>query len=351
MVSMLPVKLVHLQMELIMRFLSNVEMLNSEKDTSIKSFSNTAKSNGFTLVELLVVIAIIGVLIALLLPAVQAARAAAYRMTCSNKLRQIGLAAHVYMDANPEQLPAGGTQSIFKGTLSTQYISGFVSLLQFMEQTALYQNLTAGTASGTEIDVNTLANGNLPVGSVTKPLQNFICPAGKGAGDPKGSYTNYRQCMGAGYYADPTAATASTWTTAIAASDIANTVGQFAFGPGPLGGRIPSDGLSNTAFYSEAMAGSLVKGGAPVDYFGFSFAAGYPGQTGFSTEKQPHEPSDGPGSAVDEWVAAYVESGHPGGACNVCYGDVAVKSVTSNIIPRVWQCLGAAGDNQAVTPP
>jgi prepilin-type N-terminal cleavage/methylation domain-containing protein len=96
---------------------------------------------GFTLVELLVVIAIIGILIALLLPAVQAAREAARRMQCSNKLKQLGLAAHTYHDTH-NAFPEGNDDWTNTGTHinnGSRFMSGFVRLMPFIEQQAGYE--------------------------------------------------------------------------------------------------------------------------------------------------------------------------------------------------------------------
>jgi prepilin-type N-terminal cleavage/methylation domain-containing protein/prepilin-type processing-associated H-X9-DG protein len=94
------------------------------------SFASGPRRRGFTLVELLVVIAVIGILVAMLLPAVQAAREAARRMQCSNNLKQIGLALHNYEGVHG-RFPVGSVQSNF--------ISPLVGILPFVEQANNYQ--------------------------------------------------------------------------------------------------------------------------------------------------------------------------------------------------------------------
>lgn len=160
--------------------------------------SRYARRIGFTLVELLVVIAIIGVLIALLLPAVQQAREAARRMQCSNNLKQIGLGLHNYHDThntlpplvvNPAADPDDGDTSNPSGTDEVESWGWSAFLLPFIEQGALYDSAGIGEGRLLEAELDDAINTVLPA---------FRCPSDTGAavGDAaqrllKGAGSNY----------------------------------------------------------------------------------------------------------------------------------------------------------------
>ncbi len=123
--------------------------------------------SGFTLVELLVVIAIIGILIALLLPAVQAAREAARRSQCTNNLKQIGLGMHNYHDIY-RALPVGAYACCW-GTWK-------VALLPYIEQVNLRQLYVDNNKYGTPVDNARYAHAvNLPV--TTTHIPTYQCPS------------------------------------------------------------------------------------------------------------------------------------------------------------------------------
>lgn len=130
------------------------------------SCNRSRTTNGFTLVELLVVIAIIGILIALLLPAVQAAREAARRTQCLNHLKQLGIAAHNYHGVN-KCFPLG--MEMMTGLDKTKS-TFFIRLLPFMEETALYSQWDFNTpANNVTTDPNTSRAATM--------LSNLICPS------------------------------------------------------------------------------------------------------------------------------------------------------------------------------
>ena len=120
------------------------------------------RSGGFTLVELLVVIAIIGILIALLLPAVQAAREAARRSQCTNNMKQLGLALHNYHDTYRCLPPLIGGPVLDPATgIGNPYLNSLVRLLPYIEQTTVYSQV----ASRSSRSFNHFASAACPSGS------------------------------------------------------------------------------------------------------------------------------------------------------------------------------------------
>jgi prepilin-type N-terminal cleavage/methylation domain-containing protein len=191
---------------------------------------------GFTLVELLVVMAIIGVLAGLLLPAVNQAREAARKMSCSNNIRQIGLAEMEY-EQSYKRLTAYNCQWGFGGVGSDFWVqppgygvagrwSGFIALLPYMDEGPLYTAFHNGTAGfwggnqyawgpyGSILNAASAANMGAPADTATRPswaseykpnrtqVGTFRCPSDPGKMRPGSMWniarTNYAFCMGDG---------------------------------------------------------------------------------------------------------------------------------------------------------
>jgi prepilin-type N-terminal cleavage/methylation domain-containing protein len=156
-------------------------------------------SRGFTLLELLVVIAIIGILIGLLLPAVNAAREAGRRASCLNKEHQIGLALQNYASTYSSAFPPAA--QIF-GTTAAKTVGGYsflVKILPYLEYDYLYKSIMQYPPSAAGVVPYTLTGTTLICVAGNTSIKEFVCPSNNNnvyfnptSNPPQGAFTNYK---------------------------------------------------------------------------------------------------------------------------------------------------------------
>lgn len=337
-------------------------------------------SGGFTLVELLVVIAIIGVLVGLLLPAVQAARAAARRAQCISQIKQIALAALNYESAHGH-FPSGqytdGNVSIdtttgdftgFGGRCSDRIGTPWaIAILPYIEQSSLYDQFDfdqpipflysgCGTVSG-----NPSADQvNVPL--MKTPLGIWQCPSDFIAA-PGTLYSSYNACTGGGDFTlanhDPVFAYSAKSFTGNP-NYLIFTNGIFGYDSETKFGQI-EDGASNTILVGENrlhfQSGSHGSGDTE-QFTGWSsswdttsgFAISHTGSAASRpinfTQVTGNEPIRG--SASVPWYspgerATQFSSHHPGGA-HLSYGDGSARFASEDIDDLAYWSLGRMAD-------
>jgi prepilin-type N-terminal cleavage/methylation domain-containing protein/prepilin-type processing-associated H-X9-DG protein len=314
------------------------------------------RRNAFTLVELLVVIAIIGILIALLLPAVQAAREAARRSQCTNNLKQACLAMHNYHD-QLRSLPVGAWACCW-GTWQ-------VSVLPYIEQQPLYNKYNqGGKATG---DWNTVYFSAANVAVTTQRLSAFTCPSDSPQAVSLSGYLltqhNYAANYGnTGYF------------TQDGDGSAASPVGGVTFGGAPFAlsacavGKAYRfsdirDGLSNTLMFGEVIQGQSTSAAA-IDIRGFTWwglGAGFTTflppnssspdimtDSGYCQTADPNPPCDPIGmSSPNRPANLAARSRHPGGV-NVGLCDGSVRFVSDTIAINTWRYLSTTHGGEAL---
>jgi prepilin-type N-terminal cleavage/methylation domain-containing protein/prepilin-type processing-associated H-X9-DG protein len=299
----------------------------------------------FTLVELLVVMAIIGILVALLLPAVQAAREAARRMSCTSNLRQLALAAHNHHDTLGAFPPA---RMPFPLVHSPQ-----ARVLPFVEQTNL-QRLVDFT-KGPSAPENATASQTV--------VKLFVCPSDSARGQVPGSAhggTNYVANVGSG-----------TVDFGLIAS------GDGVFPQRQLGFRDLTDGSSNTAMFGETILGSgqaatttppqdprrqvlEVSGGGdttPADCTagsgtwsgqrGAKWIDGHYGNALYNHFFAPNPRAWDCGNAFHNKALSTARSFHPSGV-NIALADGSCRFVSDAIDLANWRALATRGGGEVV---
>ena len=313
----------------------------------------------FTLVELLVVITIIGILIALLLPAVQSAREAARRMQCTNNMKQIGLAVSMYENVFKSYPPGayfantGTSPRILRGSI-------LVHILPYVEQQALYELYDFNQYS---IESQTYPGTTRLLKSTE--ISTYVCPSDV---HPKRTSTNspahYNYVASAGPHAigtDPDHSCVHGFHVYALPDSWYWDADQF---PGPFSrfGSYPgfavrpaevTDGLSNTIFFGEVrpMCSAHVTGGWASSNNMCGRAATIIPINYDSCERNLAEV----GSDYCRWYGNWATSGgfkslHPGGV-NVLLGDASVHFLSETIDLWLLRSLGGKSEGEVAQVP
>jgi len=313
----------------------------------------------FTLVELLVVIAIIGILVALLLPAVQAAREAARRSQCSNNLKQFGLAIHNHADTKKGLIPPGGdgTPGYEWAPYSTSW---HVAVLPFIEQAALYNQLPwLPKNPNTPIYASNV--GGQPLYAIRLPY--LRCPTDATPDSYAEYQASYSGSLGAGCAIgpcgfNPNQQFCTAPYTPGATPDHGNTTqsltlsGVFSrLGPKVFFSHV-SDGLSNTIFVGEILPDCndhcVGNGGWP--YFNNCSNAHASTIVPINTFATcPPNNNTSCANQTSNWNLSWgFRSRHPGGA-QFLLGDGSARLIQQNIDHALYQRLGGKADGMAVS--
>ncbi|WP_425613419.1 DUF1559 domain-containing protein [Anatilimnocola sp. NA78] len=302
--------------------------------------SRRSSRSGFTLVELLVVIAIIGVLVALLLPAVQAAREAARRSSCSNNLKQLALALHNYHDT-VTKFPYGYMEggNLYKRNCWMQ------QLLPYFEQRAMYDKYAATNVQWI-MDVPA-AIKDIPVKVMNCPSDpsSSSNPMGANGGlrpDGYGSQGNYVGCTGNGFMLG------YTQLNGLFYYESANTFGSI------------TDGSSNALAFGEVLIRGKTGGGwgDGGSYWGGARWGGY----GFTTMEAPNTTiadqvyqcksttwKNAPCVSISstDTQRNSLRSQHPAGV-QVALADGSVRMISNTIDIVTYRALGAINDGEVL---
>lgn len=313
-----------------------------------------SSASGFTLVELLVVIAIIGVLVALLLPAVQAAREAARRIKCANNLKQIGIGLHNY-ESTYKCLPWGNSYPMVMASPSWS-----ASVLPFIEEQNLYEKFNFN------VNLDTAVN-SVPV---TSAVRTYMCPSDPASRDhlmrgrctccgfgsvQRSTGTWYAASMGPVWPGEPCVYCSSPNPAENNFCCQGKNYGESADGPGMfyrwsacVKFNEATDGLSNvlmvgetlptTSMHIAAFTHNLSACATNIPLNTMPTAAQMPREDGDSTSQHnanPHSRFQG------------FKSLHPGGVQFV-FADGAVRQLRANIDYKLYCNLGNRHDGETV---